>query len=227
MTSSKKPYLGLIGVGAIVFLLLLTSFRGIRTGKGSTGIGALIIFIAVILVAAIAAAVFISTGGSLQQKALITGNDAREGVSYGLEAISIRGSDASQGGTPHTISHITIRARLPAGSSMLSLNNTVITMDTTISATQTFLYEGTVADSVQATGTSNFAVTYLKTGPTHEDGYVTTGDTVKLKFNIDGLIGENTRVRVTIVPRSGSMNQLEFQTPETMTEPTVVLWPTN
>jgi archaeal flagellin FlaB len=226
MTNSKKSKIGLIGVGAIILLLLVASIRHNRLSRGSTGIGTLIIFIAVVLVAAIASAVLITTGGALQQKALITGNEAREGISYGLDAMAVKGSDPSQSGTPHAITHIIVMARLPAGSNVLSFNNTVLTLDTN-TASQTITYGGTVSDSVLATGTSTYVISYLKQGPYHEDGYVNTGDTVKIKFNIDGRLYENMRAKVTIIPRAGSMNQLEFQTPESMTEPVTSLWPMN
>jgi archaeal flagellin FlaB len=224
MTKLAKTGIGLIGLGAIILLVLLASTKQAKA-RGSTGIGMLILFIAIIIVAAIAAAVLISTGTSLQQKALITGNEARESISSGLEAVSIRGSDPSQAGTPHHISHLYLMARLPAGSNALNFNQTVLTLDTT-SAQQSFLYSGTVADSAMAAGTADYVVTYVQTGPYQEDGYVNLGDLVKLKFNVDGTIGENMKGRITIIPRAGSMNQLEFITPETMTETVVVLWPT-
>ena len=62
--------------------------KGIKN-KGEMGVGTLIIFIAVILVAAVAAAVLISTAGSLQQRALVTGGQAEQGVSTGAEAVSV------------------------------------------------------------------------------------------------------------------------------------------
>jgi archaeal flagellin FlaB len=219
-----KTSMGMIGVGTVILLLLLSSPRQAKPPRGMAGIGTLIIFIAVILVAAIAAAVMITSSGSLQQKALITSNEAKDGVSMGLEAVSIRGSDASQSGTPHSVTHISLMGRLPAGSNPLSFNTTVLTLDTTQGA-QSFLYGGTVSDSATAAGTSDYVVSYVKEGPYHEDGYANLGDMVKVKFNVNGAMGENTRGRVSIIPRAGNMNQLEFVTPETMTESEVVLWP--
>ena len=59
------------------------------TRKAVMGIGTLIIFIATILVAAVAAGVIISTSGVLQQKALIIGDQAQSRLINGIEITHI------------------------------------------------------------------------------------------------------------------------------------------
>ena len=59
--------------------------------KGEMGIGTLIIFIAMIIVAAVAATVLIQTAYQLQQQAEETGNIATQDVSTGFKIITIQG----------------------------------------------------------------------------------------------------------------------------------------
>ena len=104
------------------------------------GIGTLIIFIAVILVAAIAAAVLLGTGGKLQQTALKTGEETRAAVATGVEVTSIYARD---GGTSNNLETFYVMMRLNPGSDPLTLDTAVLKFDTE-TTTQDLSYNGSV-----------------------------------------------------------------------------------
>ncbi len=91
--------------------------------KGAVGIGTLIIFIAMVLVAAIAAAVLINVSGILQQKAMKTGKEAISQVSGNLLVSSIIGTTNS-GMT--NIENFTIFVTAAAGASRTDLSTLVV-----------------------------------------------------------------------------------------------------
>jgi archaeal flagellin FlaB len=197
-----------------------------RLKKGMMGIGALIIFIAIILIAAVAASVLITTGGSLQQKALITGAQTEESIASGIEAMTVVASDASAlGASPHKVEDFKIMVRLQSGSQGLNLNNTILTVDTERES-RTLTFGSTLDTDTTVTGTTTYGVYYVQTGVNHEPGYLNRGDVAKITFHLDPEIFENEHVRLKLIPRVGTFTQVEFYTPDSMTQQSVALWPT-
>ena len=93
--------------------------------RGQVGIGTLIVFIAMVLVAAIAAGVLINTAGLLQSQAQATGEETTAEVSDVIQVGEVIGEDALNGGN---ISQINASLRLASGSDPINLNKTSYTI---------------------------------------------------------------------------------------------------
>jgi len=88
---------------------------------GDMGIGAMIVFIAMVLVAGIAASVLIQTANRLEIQAMTTGQETTREVSTGLAVIDIEGQN-----TGGVITDMTITVRARAGSGDIDLSQTII-----------------------------------------------------------------------------------------------------
>ena len=88
---------------------------------GAIGIGAMIVFIAMVLIAGIAASVLISTANKLEIRAMQTGDETRDEVATGLAVIDV---EAEKSGTVLVYMSITVRPR--AGSGDIDLSETFV-----------------------------------------------------------------------------------------------------
>lgn len=195
-----------------------------HSDKGLMGIGTLIIFIAVILVAAVAAIVLISTSGSLEQRALSTGKQTEEDVSTGVRVFSVIASDASD---DRTVDHFEMLLRLQPGSEAIRFSNAIITIDT-YNGSSELVFGGVVSNTSNTTGntsTSGYTVQYLSTGTAYQETYFNIGDVVKVSFDTGFAIGERETVRIQIIPEAGQLTHVEFVTPTAMTRRRIFVYP--
>ncbi|MFC7027035.1 archaellin/type IV pilin N-terminal domain-containing protein [Halomicroarcula sp. GCM10025324] len=90
--------------------------------RGQVGIGTLIVFIAMVLVAAIAAGVLINTAGFLQSSAEETGQQSSDQVTNRLEVVSAVGT----GITGDTVDTVEITVKKAPGAGNIDLSATIL-----------------------------------------------------------------------------------------------------
>ena len=189
--------------------------------KAQSGIGNLILFISVILVAAIAAGVLIQTSGSLQSKVLSTGQRAQAQVSTALSVIDVIGNGSSS-----KIGEIYVRLKLAPGSDGMQLNDTLVTLDL-VDGTQSYEFNTTqeISECNSAGLTDKYNVKYLINGTNHKDGYLQPGDVAELCFIPPSRIAEGKDVRVHVSPKRGTAARVEFKTPDLIVRDRVQMHP--
>ena len=102
-------------------------FRRNEDGElGAIGIGAMIVFIAMVLVAGVAASVIIKSSNDVQMQALATGQETTREVSSGLSVFEICGKVNETDGTKYNINYTAITVKARPGSGGIDLNNTYI-----------------------------------------------------------------------------------------------------
>jgi len=98
--------------------------------RGQVGIGTLIVFIAMVLVAAIAAGVLINTAGLLQAQAQQTGEETTAEVSNVLQVGEVVGKDTNASGTEGEIDTLNVSIRLASGADPINLSKASYTIST-------------------------------------------------------------------------------------------------
>jgi len=186
----------------------MLSKMGIRRNKrGEMGVGTMIIFIAMVLVAAVAASVLISTANTVREQAQSTGTDAINNVASGFVVYSVMGE---VGSTNH-IDSCYLYVRLAAGSPSIDMSKVTI-----------LLTDGTTQTSLSYSSTAASATDYkavLVDNTTLSNNFVAQGDLVKITIGGSGQIAlgwtTSTHVQIKIMPSHGMPTLSEFTTPET------------
>lgn len=93
--------------------------------RGDIGVGTLIIFIAMVLVAAVAATVLIYTTGALQQKATKTSKEATQQISSNIIVEQVLGNRTN---TTSNIDSVIIRVRTDVGTTSIDLRQVIVTI---------------------------------------------------------------------------------------------------
>lgn len=190
--------------------------------KGEMGMGTLIIFIAMVLVAAVAAAVLISTTGSLQNKALATGKDTKKEIGTSINVLQAYAED----GTDQSVDEFYETVKLNAGSDSLRFNDLLLTMNlNNVSADYTYNSSIDCSNTSTTTAGGDYGIEYSIQGSNYKNGYLTKGDVVKICFQSVRSVSEAEAFRVALIPKVGTSNVVESNAPDLMVDKRIELFP--
>lgn len=214
-----------------------------KEDDASVGIGTMILFIAMILVAAVACSVLIDTSYSLQSRAKTVGRETIKEVSVGIKILDICGQYGTRdvSGTSYSrIHNLTILISPRAGSKPIDLSKTIliITNGTTqyvlrTNSTLPVFANNSRADSVfEKVPLSHPELSTVFDLPSNEFGIIivkdydntcneTTpginkGDKVMLTVNLTALfngVSERTKIWGRVVSEEGAPGIFDFRTP--------------
>ncbi|WP_411963128.1 archaellin/type IV pilin N-terminal domain-containing protein [Haloferax sp. YSMS24] len=196
-------------------------FENITEDRGQVGIGTLIVFIAMVLVAAIAAGVLVNTAGFLQATAEDAGQESVNKVTNRVDVVSVHGIvNASD---PKTVDTINLTTRLAAGSGSVSLNNTTIkylSADTATTLTNNNSVSATAIDWSNASPTE-FAVNNIADDDTSFPILNSQTDRFEVVINTSVVEGSSKNglttgesVTLEITSRNGGTSQVILTMPQ-------------
>jgi len=198
----------------------------ITNNDAAIGIGAMIVFIAMILVAGMAASVFIQTMNSLQQQAQKTSSETMRDIAGGLKVTHITGY-ASQA----TITKLAIFTEIITASEPIALSHASITLSDTTQ--KIFLdynqscfnnsIENGLFDCINFShlNSNEFGLVVIRdidSSIIASNPIINNGDLIALLINTSSsLFGISTNVHISgkIYPEFGLAGHIDFNTPST------------
>ena len=211
--------------------------------RGQVGIGTLIVFIAMVLVAAIAAGVLINTAGFLQSQAEATGQESTDLVSERIDVTSTVGIVESDGGdNPTNLSAIRVGVAGAAGADQIDLSRATIqavgpngnenlVFNTTAKDGTTDL-SGTDVTSTPETNIANGSFAVIDSDGNYvsaEEAVLNQDNRFTIVFNPEHdpfgdsangnvTFGESDTSSLDIVSPSGATTSVELRAPDLFTE---------
>jgi len=190
---------------------------------GEMGVGTLLIFIAMILVAAVAAGVLVQTAYKLQQQAESTGDEAIADVATGFKVLATWGTTDANA----VIDTVYLKIALTAGSPGVNLANTTIEVIKTIGGSTTS--EVTLVYAAAASDTEFTASELRDMPPSTTAAMMTSGDIFQVEIDltsatgIDMALDVQERLSLVLMPKHGVPTLVEITAPPTLEASSVVV----
>jgi flagellin FlaB len=203
-----------------------TKYLTNRKNMAAIGIGAMIVFIAMVLVAGIAASVLVQTSTRLEMQALKTGQETIAEVSSGITVEGVEGYNASG-----KITKLAVEIRPKAGAPDIDLEQAIVEIsDSTnkyvLTYGSTYVNSSGINGSLASNGgwgsTNTFGITVLQDADescTSTTPVINDGDHVILGINTGTVFTDNsgllprTDVSGLVICEEGAAGILGFTTP--------------
>jgi archaeal flagellin FlaB len=185
--------------------------------RAEAGIGTMIVFIALVLVAAIAAGVMIDTSGKLQERSKRTGSDAANQATSNLLVMQVFGKrDITT-----DVKHLNITVGLAAGGDKIDFTQVKIQV-----SNATALKSLEHSSAAAAVGTFNVTAIRDADGSyTAESPGMTPGDlfSININLNSNGVnLAARKSLNVLIVPETGQPVRADVKAPPSYGRATVI-----
>lgn len=190
---------------------------------GEMGVGTLLIFIAMILVAAVAAGVLVQTAYKLQQQAESTGDEAIADVATGFKILAKWGTTDANA----VIDTVYLKIALTAGSPGVNLANTTIEVIKTIGGSTSS--EVTLVYAAAASATEYTATELRDMPPATSAVMMTSGDIFQVEIDLTSATGIDMeldvqeRLSLVLMPKHGVPTLTEINAPPTLEASSVVV----
>ncbi|WP_254861905.1 archaellin/type IV pilin N-terminal domain-containing protein [Halovivax gelatinilyticus] len=176
--------------------------------RGQVGIGTLIVFIAMVLVAAIAAGVLINTAGSLQSQASDTGTETQQAVANQIEVVHAYGEIAD---SDPEVEQVNLVVKKSAGSDVIDIESMTV--------------QWTSQDTSETLEYDDGFTTEALTTDTDDDGeaLVDTSDRIEIQIAFGDLTDQDNldpgdSATVELVDQSGAQFSYGVTVPATFSD---------
>ena len=180
--------------------------------RAEMGVGTMIIFIAMVLVAAVAASVLISTANKVREKAKNTGDQAINNVASGFVVQDVTGQVTA---ARDSIKNLTVQLRLQAGSPAVNMNKVTVQFISGSTNNMMQMQSDGAPTTSKYTANQTLAKVYGLSTWSNSNYVVQQGDLITISIgNTGGLgLGFTQSATIKIVPAYGSPTTINFVTP--------------
>lgn len=181
--------------------------------RGQVGVGTLIVFIAMVLVAAIASGVLINAAGLLQTKSAQASQESSEQVSDRIQVVNSLGTDIND--TDETVGAINLTVSLSPSATEVDLSQVTVQWSGP-SGTYSLTHDST------ADGDGNFSVSEVKDDDDSSPVLNTRDDRLQMNFDIDSFttggvdLDAGSSVDLRITTESGATTVVELRIPRSV-----------